>query len=375
MQLHRILTLLGVATGLAAGALFMSSNRATAVQAADAPVLLPPTIDPANLALSVEGPLQAIEVGGRRWTSAGSVAIADATSRRLQVNGTWLSVPPGMLIDVNNDALGDIALERLVYSSGTTEQVRSPIGGTIIANATGSITGAGAATFTTDDIYFDFGEQVIVGPLISVAADNQSFQVAGHVVRMSADNRFLPKIMDLGGAPIGIAPMRGFEGTTVTCEGYTENGQYFGKTVETEVIQTVAPLDSVAVSRALYSAKDGSFTDIVGSIQYATNNNANKAVRLWFGLPAGTSLATLQGFLNDANPNNDGIAVTITAGVAANLGDFRFRSARGLFPTNPGNVVAAVVRTTTTTVNQGGQPVTVVALNATGHTQRTADLK
>ena len=327
MQLQRVLPLLGVAFGLTASALYVSHNSATADAipvSAITPVVIAPTIPfgLANLDLTtaVEGPLQHIDVAGRQ----------------LMVNGTVLNVPLGLLIDVNNDGVGDKSLEALMGAPGE----RSPVGGTIIATATGiRNVDSGAVSFTADSLYFDFGEQVVVGPLLAVDAAAGTFTVGGHVVRMSTDSRMLPRLLDLGGHDITISQLNSWLGSSVTCEGYTQdvNGVncYFAKHVDTEVIVPSVTADGVAVARVLWNAKDGNI-DVVGTVTAGTDGTLSQTVKLYWGGCSAANHVAAGGLVAGIAPALQGITVNVLPGAAANLGDFKYRSARGSFPTNPG---------------------------------------
>jgi len=104
--------------------------------------------------IAIEGPLSAL----------------DTVDRTMTVMGSCLTVPVGMLIDTSGDGIGDVTLDDLA-----TLGLRSPIGGTVIGDALATVDGAGNLSMSLTTIYFEYGEQVFVGPLVSVAADGLFF--------------------------------------------------------------------------------------------------------------------------------------------------------------------------------------------------------
>ena len=135
-----------------------ASLALSGVAAAACPALPAPVIAPGDGILSVEGPVSAI----------------DLVDRTVTVVGTCINIPATMLIDTSFDGIGDITLDQLVTGGAT-----SPIGGTMIIDADVTTDVAGNVVYTATNPYFDFGENVVVGPLISVDPLTSSF-VVGH---------------------------------------------------------------------------------------------------------------------------------------------------------------------------------------------------
>jgi hypothetical protein len=124
-----------------------ASAAFSGVAAAACPAHAAPVIAPGDGILSVEGPVSAI----------------DLVDRTVTVVGTCINIPATMLIDTSFDGVGDITLDQLVTGGAT-----SPIGGTMIIDADVTTDLAGNVVYTATNPYFDFGENVVVGPLISV---------------------------------------------------------------------------------------------------------------------------------------------------------------------------------------------------------------
>lgn len=179
----------------------------------------------------------------------GPVSLIDTVDSEITVFGTCVDLPAGMLIDTSGDGVGDITLDELVNTGNS-----SAIGGTAIITATVSADISGNMVITADTVYYDKGEHVVVGPLISVDALAGTFNVAGTTFTMNTDTRFPSVLVDLGGNAITVDDMVGWEGTLVAGEGYEEGGVLQGRVVETEVVTTVPGVDTVIIERAQYRA-------------------------------------------------------------------------------------------------------------------------
>lgn len=318
MQLHRVLALMGAASGIVAGGIYLNHNQAQAVAAA-AVINLPPQTTPDALLMVIEGPLTALNV----------------EARTLEVNGNQVVMPLGMLVDTNRDGVGDITLAQLADPS-----LRSPIGGTVIVDASAAAApGTGQAVFTATGVYFEFGERVVVGPLVAIDTATGVFQAAGHLCRMSTDSRLNPRVLDAGGNPMALSALAGNEGSSVNVTGYLDAGQFYAVEVLTDVVAGQGNLPGLGVIRAIYDPNQRT-VDLVGTVSWtATSHQLPTTVTLDFGCD---SLGL--------------ISVNVTPGAVPSIGDWKYRSARGAFPTNPGSVCV-------TSAQYGGL------------TQRTMDLK
>lgn len=227
MRLSAFVSVLGLVGAVGFGVVY--TNQATAV-AIDG-FALPTLAAPADGLVMVEGKLTAISTA----------------ARTVNVNDTRIVLPAGMLIDTSGDGVGDITLDQL-----NDPTLPTAIGGTMIINASAANVG-GVARFTATNAYFEFAENVVVGPLVAVNAAAGTFQVAGTVVRMNTDPRLPAKITDLGGNTIPLSALNGFEGTSVSVSGYMLGTELRAALVETSVIQPAAT-DTVLVERALYDA-------------------------------------------------------------------------------------------------------------------------
>ncbi len=300
MRHLRLLPLLGAASGLLTGVLYLRHNQASAVEILPALVPLPVNLAPEARATFIEGPLQDY----------------DLAARVIVVNGTQVQVPATMLIDTTGDGVGDITLAQLVNPA-----LRSPIGGTVHASSVLQSTQGGHAQFIADSLYFEFGERVVVGPLVAVDAANGLFQVGGHQIRMSTDPRLVPILADLGGHPITVADLVGFEGSLVSAEGYVEDGLLLGKFVETQALIPGADADGVGVERALWDASKRQ-VEVRGTITaHPTTGQIAATVQIDLSCD-GLGLAT----------------VNVVPGVVPTQGEFVWRSAEGQVPANPGTV-------------------------------------
>ncbi len=67
---------------------------------------------------------------------------------------------------------------------------------------------------------------------------------------MNPDPRFPREIIDLGGNPITLADLAGFEGTEVTVNGYFDStlGMMCGTLIESSAIKAQPGVDGVAIA-------------------------------------------------------------------------------------------------------------------------------
>lgn len=295
-----LLPLFGAGAGLLAGALYLHHNEARAAQILPALIPIPVNLLPEARVTFIEGALQDF----------------DLAARILVVNGTQVQVPTTLLVDTTGDGVGDITLAQL-----TNPALPTPIGGTIQATANLQANQSGHAAFIADTLYFEFGERVVVGPLVTVDSANGLFQVAGHQIRMSTDPRLSPRITDVGGSPITVADLVGFEGSLVSAEGYYDNGAYFAKFVETQALVPGTTVDGVGVFRALWDASKGQ-VDVRGTVTaHPTTGLIAPTVQLDLSCD-GLGLVT----------------VNVVPGVVPTQGDFDWRSPVGAIPANPGSL-------------------------------------
>ncbi|MEY2747143.1 MAG: hypothetical protein RL112_2185 [Planctomycetota bacterium] len=300
MRYLRFLPLVGAASGVLTGVLYLNHNQATAVEVIPALIPMPLNLVAEARGTFIEGPLMDY----------------DLVARVIVVNGTQVQVPSTVLIDTTGDGVGDITLAQLVNPALCT-----PIGGTVHATANLQSTQSGHAQFIADTLYFEFGERVVVGPLVAVDAANDMFQVGGHQIRMSADPRLSPILADLGGHPITVADLVGFEGSLVSAEGYVDEGVFYGKFVETQALVPGANVDGVGVERALWDAAKRQI-DVRGTITaHPTTGQLAPTVQIDLSCD-GLGLVT----------------ANVVPGVVPTQGDFVWRSAEGQVPVNPGSL-------------------------------------
>lgn len=281
--------------------IFAASTAAfSGVAAAACPALPAPVIAPGDGLLSVEGPVSAI----------------DLVDRTVTVVGTCINIPATMLIDTSFDGIGDITLDQLVTGGAT-----SPIGGTMIIDADVTTDVLGNVVYTATNPYFDFGEHVVVGPLISVDPLTSSFVVGHSTIIMNTDARLPSNLWDLGGNSMTIADMVGWEGSVVTAQGYFAGGVINATTVETMVIVPVAGSDTVSIFKADYRASKRS-VDVRGQ---TTAHSVTGA----YAASVNIDLAC------------DGTVENVAAVIvdpATGLGDWRWVSGNNVSAANPGTV-------------------------------------
>lgn len=257
-------------------------------------------------------------------TQAGAVAPIDGfTLPTLWPGASVLSLEGGVLaidpatrtVNIDGDGVGDITFEQL-----TASNLRSAIGGYMAVEA--DVTSVnGLARFTANAAYFEFGEHVVVGALMAVNAQAGTFTIAGTPVRLSTDARIPAKVLDLGGNPITLADMAGWEGSLAAVEGYMQDGVLRAKIVETDVVMPAAGSDTIVIEKALYNASKRSI-EVRGTI------TAHPAT--------GAFAPNVQ-----IDLSCDGLGIinaTVVPDLALGQGEWRWKSANNAVPTNPGSV-------------------------------------
>ncbi len=300
MRLSAFVSALGLVGAVGFGVVY--TNQATAV-AIDG-FVLPTLVAGANV-FEIEGKLTAFNVA----------------ARTVNVNDTRIVLPAGILIDTDHDGVGDITLEALADPALPT-----PVGGSMIITGTAANV-AGQARFTADGVYFEFAENVVVGPLVAVNAAAGTIQVAGTVVKMNQDPRLPSMILDLGGNEISLAQMAGYEGTLVGVEGHMIGTELHAKVVETEVIVATPNADTVIIEKALYNASKRS-VEVRG---FVTRNQA-------------TGLIAPQVTIDLSCDGLGLVTANVVVDPALNQGEFKYKSNNNAVPTHPGTVC---VKTTT----------------------------
>jgi len=264
-------------------------------------IALPAAVDPAGLTWSVEGPLQAYDV------AAGS----------LTVMGTTFLLTTGQLIDTGG--LASPLSITLATLASPAPGFPLPTGGVVKAGGAVVVTTPGCGAMVPDAIIFEFAENVMVGPLVSVDVAAGTFNVAGTTVTMNADPRIPSELLDLNFDPMTVAELVGWEGSLITAEGYFRNGLLYAKLAETEVLPARGT-DAVALTRADWRQSKGS-VDVRGTV---------------FPLPGVPVAATIAVDVG-CNGTVDNNAATV-AGAVLGTFDFNYRSANNAFRANPGTV-------------------------------------
>jgi hypothetical protein len=239
----------------------------------------------------------------------GPISALDPVARTVVVAGTCVNIPVGQLVDNDGDGVGDIPFSSLVSPSG-----RPPETGLMIIDGDVTIDASGNLVFTSTLPYFEFGEHVIVAPLVSVDAAAGTFQVGHTTVVMNSDARLPSNLIDLGGDPIVVDELVGWEGTVVGAEGYMQDGRLNATIVETEVIPANPGVDSIAIERAQHRTSKGT-VDIRGQVTSQQGTGA---------FAASVNIDVL------CNGTIDNVA-TVTVDPVLNLGDWRWTSGNNAF--------------------------------------------
>jgi hypothetical protein len=310
---------------LVASALLVGLAPVTALATCPAaPVPAGFVLKPGAELFGLEGPLTHVNYG------------TDGSTPHVVVAGTCVEIPTTVLVDNDADGVGDIPLSAI--QAGTSG--RAPEGGTMIIDGDVTVDAAGNLKFTATLPYFEFGEHVIVGPLVSVAADDSSFTVGHTTVVVNSDARLPGRLWDLNGDQIEISALRGWEGTIVGAEGYMHAGQLNGTLIETEVIPPVEGVDSVAVERAqLRSSKNS--VDIRGQVTpQAGTANFTGQVHIDIGCNTARDGAG-DPVLTGAGASIENVAV-VTVDPVLNLGDWRWTSGNNAVPAGSVTVATTV---------------------------------
>lgn len=184
----------------------------------------------------------------------GKITAYDRTNRTVSVNGMTFSIPSTLLVKtIDLDTPGNITFEAL--TDPAAEASRSIIGGSTrssgVTTSSTTATGGNCISFVADSVFIEIAENVLSGVLTDVNVAGGSFRVNGALVRMNPDSRWPAEITDIGGNPITLDKLAGFEGTLATAEGYFDAtaNTLFAVAVETEVVQQQAGKDGVAITR------------------------------------------------------------------------------------------------------------------------------
>lgn len=188
----------------------------------------------------------------------GKITAYDTAARTITANGMTFTLPAGLLVATAGLNLpGNISFESLTATGA--EATRSIIGGTTIAtgNVTNSVTATGnCLSFTAASVFVEMAENVLIGVLHEINVAAATFRVNGALVRMNSDPRFPSTLLDIGGDPIALSALAGFEGTAISVEGYYDAAAQtlFATLAETEVVTLTAGADGVAITRAQLKA-------------------------------------------------------------------------------------------------------------------------
>lgn len=301
MKVTHPLSIAAAGMALAAGAFFVAQNRATAVPVIDG-FVLPPIVPGAEIVL-IEGRVTDFNVAARTITALDTV----------------LYVPPTLLIDTTFDFIGDITMDQWADPN-----LPSPIGGTVIANAVaGNDPITGMAVFTVTSIYWDLGENALVGPLVAADPSTGSFQVNGTIVKMNTDPRLPSKLLDINMNPTTIDQLPTQLGDVMDVLGYVREGIMYG----TEVLSVVTPpntgtTDQVIVERALWDPIRQSIEVRGWVLASPIDGSVAPTVTIDLGCIGKGTITVPTNF--NAGPPIQGV--------------FRWRSANNVYPFNPGTV-------------------------------------
>ncbi len=292
----------------------LASMTGAAALAAFASIQLLPA--PAGAVAPIDGfPLPTLWPGANVLSLEGGVLAIDPATRTVNIDGSVVHIPATLRIDTDGDGVGDISFEQL-----TAAGLRSAVGGYMAVEADVSSV-AGLARFTANAAYFEFGEHVVVGALMSVDAQAGDFMVAGTPVRLSTDARIPAKVLDLGGNPITLADMAGWEGSLAAVEGYMLDGVLRARIVETDVVMPAAGSDTIVIEKALYNPSKRSI-EVRGTITAHPTTGA-------FAPNVQIDLSC------------DGLGIVnanVVPDPALGQGEWRWKSANNSVPTNPGSV-------------------------------------
>jgi len=271
---------------------------------------------PANAVAPIDGfPLPTLWPGADALSLEGGVLAIDVAARTINIDGSVVHIPPTLRIDTDGDGVGDITFEQL-----TASNLRSIVGGYMAIEAdVASVDGL--ARFTANAAYFEFGEHIVAGALMAVNAQAGTFMIAGTPVQLSTDVRIPAKVVDLGGDPIALADMAGWEGSQASVEGYMLDGVLRARLVETDVVLPTVSSDAIVIEKALYNPGKRSI-EVRGTITaHPTTGQLAPTVQIDLSCD-GLGLVT----------------ANVVPGVVPTQGDFVWRSAEGQVPVNPGSL-------------------------------------
>lgn len=363
MNLSKLLSIATAGAALAAGAHFAAQTPATAVAALD--VFPLPALVPGAEITMVEGRLASVETG--LPTEANGFV---AGPRTIVVNGTRVRLPDTLTIDTTFDFIGDISFKHWLGSAGTAlpfeadpisspvpssdpagwDNLTSPVGGTVIVNAVATADANGMAEFVATSIYWDYGENVIVAPLISVDPATKTILAGKTELKMSTDSRMPSHLLDINFNVMGpdvttalqqlqtIAPPidgpnadLNLPRDTIGALCYTLDGStYYATEIETPFVPSSTGSDTVVIERAQWDPAKLSL-EVRGWVVPENPNDPNA--------PLATSV----------NITPHGLPTILGVPTIPGLGQatYRYRSANGAYPFNPGTVTVDSVGTLT----------------------------
>jgi hypothetical protein len=233
----------------------------------------------------------------------GKITAFNRAARTITANGMTFILPTGLGVATNGLGLpANLTFE--AFTDPALEATRSIIGATVIADGTNSVTGAGnCVSFSATSVFVEMAENVLLGVLHDVDTVHQTFHVNGALVRMNPDPRFPSALLDLGGKPISIAGLVGFEGTPVSAEGYfdTTTGILNATLAETSAVPKTPGTDAVAISRALLRA--GGELRVDGQVVANSTGQLATRVDVFSGTVSGTKCSGA--LLGSATPAAD----------------------------------------------------------------------
>lgn len=247
----------------------------------------------------------------------------DTALRLITTNDCEFRVPPGVLLDVDGDEIGDI--DFAFAFDPVLEQQHTLLGGTVIARGH-LVRGAGFCwELEADAVEILFAEHVLLGPLTKVSAGDQRFVVNATDVKLNTDPRFPSRLLGLGGEPVTISDLYGFVGSLASVEGYFENGALRATVVETAAWIPHPSLDTVIVERATWDPSKEAI-DVRGFVSRQPATGALVPfVSVFAGAenPGGGCGGTLAG------------TAYVTFDATMQLGQFRYRSPDHAYPARP----------------------------------------
>lgn len=252
----------------------------------------------------------------------------DTSARLIRVNGCEFHVPSNVELDVDGDAIGDIPFS-LAFDP-VLEQQHTLLGGTVIASGR-LVRGAGLCwEFEADAVEILFAENVLLGPITHVWPGDRRLVVNSASVKLNTDPRFPARLLGLGGEPVTLSDLYGFEGSLAAVEGYYENGVLRATLIETSAWVPHPVFDSVFIERATWDSSKESI-DVRG---YVSPRPVTGGLVPIITIHTGPELAG-----GGCSGAVAGVA-TVTFDPTTQLGQFRYRSADHAYPMQPTSVCA-----------------------------------